>query len=267
MLYQRKSNPWIFSPQKRTLAPHLRLFCLPYAGGGASIYHPWSSDLAPAIEVCAIQLPGRENRFSELPYTNLTQLIETLAPILMPYLDIPFAFFGHSMGALISFELARYFQREAGIEPVYLFVSGHRAPHLARTHRPLHALPTADFIQELRQLNGTPEAVLQNDSLFELLLPVLRADFELCETYTYGAQNTLSCPILAIGGLQDSDISCDAIEGWREHTEGQFGRRFFPGDHFFLNQHRYYITRLIMHKVSQNTVCSQSCNQLRERVS
>ncbi|GLV53947.1 thioesterase [Dictyobacter sp. S3.2.2.5] len=255
---------WLFFPQKQQRESQVRLFCFPYAGGGASIYNSWAEELPAQIELCALQLPGRENRFAEPPFTNLNQLVETLLPVLKPYLDVPFAFFGHSMGALTAFELARAIRNAYGWEPEYLFVSGHSAPHVPRQRKTLHHLPTADFIQEVRKLNGTPEEVLQSEELLELFLPLLRADFELCETYAYQSQAKLSCPIVALGGLQDEDVPRDALEGWCEHTSAHFCRRFFYGDHFFLHRHRQYLTKFIAQKLlNLNTVACQTCGCLR----
>src|SRR5581483_9264935 len=189
------------------------------------------------IEVCPVQLPGRENRLLEAPFAHLSALVETLIAVLQPYLDMPYAFFGHSMGALISFELARALRRRGcTLSPAHLFVSGHRAPHIADPDPPSYALPTPEFIEELRGLDGTPEAVLQNDELLHLLLPLLRADFSLCETYRYYQEKPLRCPVTAFGGLQDKSVSREMIGSWREQTCGQFKVRFFAGDHFFLEK-------------------------------
>jgi medium-chain acyl-[acyl-carrier-protein] hydrolase len=256
-------QPHIFLSQAKRAQVRIRLFCFPYAGGGASMYNAWSEEMPPEIEVCAVQLPGRENRFAERPFSNLPALTNVLLSEIKPYLDMPFAFFGHSMGALISFELAHALQKEFNCHPQYLFVSGHRAPHLPGSRQQkIYNLPTAEFMQELRLLNGTPAEVLQSEELFELLLPALRADFELCETYSYQHQEQLSCPIFALNGLQDDDVSREMVEGWREHTTGAFSRRFFAGDHFFVRQYRSLITRLIAQHLSGNdTVCEhrQKC--------
>jgi len=162
-------------------------------------------------------------------------LIDTLAPALLPYLDMPYAFFGHSMGSLISFELARYL-RQIGhhLQPIHLFVAARRAPQLPDPDPPTYSLPEQEFIQELRRLQGTPEEVLQNIELLQVLLPLLRADFALCETYHYTEETPLQCAISALGGLQDTDISHDALTAWRKQTTGLFKSRFFAGDHFFL---------------------------------
>lgn len=227
-------NKWLQYWQRRPKA-RIRLFCLPYAGGGASIYRTWPEHLPPEIEVCPLQLPGREARIAEAPYSDLPTLIENLTTALSPFLDMPYAFFGHSMGALIAFELTRHL-RKIGHSPLpaQLFVSGRGAPQLPESHPPTSHLPVPEFIEELRRLKGTPEAVLQNAELLHLLLPLLRADFSVCETYLYTQEPALACPITAFGGIYDTDVTRSMVTAWKEQTSSTFKVRFFNGDHFFL---------------------------------
>lgn len=161
-------NPWVAGSRSNAEA-RLRLFCFPYAGGGASIYRDWTAALPPVVEVYPVQLPGRQSRLHELPFTRMSLLVPELVEGLQPYLDRPFAFWGHSMGALISFELARHLSHENRPGPLHLFVSGYRAPQLPRLEPPIHQLPEEAFIHELHRLNGTPDAVLQNRELMRLL--------------------------------------------------------------------------------------------------
>ncbi len=227
-------NEWLASKDLSTRA-HLRLFCFPYAGGGASIFRGWQASLPREVEVCPVQLPGRENRLGEPAYASLPALIDALLPALLPFLDRPYAFYGHSMGALISFELARALQKLSAYQgPAQLFLSGCRAPHLPDISRPTHELPEKEFIEELRRLSGTPEAVLENEELLHVLLPLLRADFTLCRTYKYLQGPLLTCPIIALGGLYDKDVSRESIAAWKKETSGPFTMRFFAGDHFYL---------------------------------
>jgi medium-chain acyl-[acyl-carrier-protein] hydrolase len=228
-------SPWLRYWQRKPSA-RIRLFCFPHAGGGASLFHTWSEGLSQEIEVCPLQLPGREERLSDRPFSTMSSLLEALTPLLLPYLDMPYAFFGHSMGAIISFELAHYFSRIHSLEPVHLFVSGRRAPQIPNPDPPTHNLPEPEFIEELRRLKGTPEEVLQNEELLHVLLPLLRADFTLCETYSSTHENPLTCPLSVFGGLQDPDVSREDIRAWREQTRGPFKMRFFRGDHFFLQK-------------------------------
>src|SRR2546421_56050 len=213
----------------------LRLFCFPYAGGSASIFHSWSDALPSQIEVCPVQLPGRERRLREPPFTRLAPLLQALTQALRPYMNMPFALFGHSMGALISFELARELRRQDNSGPVHLFVSGSRAPQKPDPDPPVHALPEEKFIEKLRRLNGTPEAVVQNPELMMLVLPILRADFALYETYVYLTEEPLNCPISAFGGLQDNRLGRDDLVAWRDQTRMSFSLDMFPGNHFFLH--------------------------------
>lgn len=228
-----QADPWIVRAQPRPDA-RLRVFCFPYAGGSASIYRTWSAQLAPDVEVCAIQLPGREARLRELPFVRLTAIVDRLAREILPYCDRPFVFFGHSMGALISFELARALRQQQHDEPKHLFVSGCRAPHVPDPDEPIHHLPSHAFVDELRRLNGTPEEVLRHAELLELLMPTLRADFAVVETYTYTPSPALECPITAFGGIDDERVSRDALAAWQQHTTGGFKMRMFTGDHFFI---------------------------------
>jgi medium-chain acyl-[acyl-carrier-protein] hydrolase len=174
----------------------------------------------------------------EPAFTELLPLIRTLAQVLDPILDIPFAIFGHSMGALISFELARQLRRQKSPQPVQLIVSGSQAPQLPRKGPNIHGLPEHQLIHNLKTLNGTPEIVLQNPELMELLLPVIRADFSICETYVYTIEDPLGCSISVFGGLQDSMTNYDDLIAWQSQTTGPFSLQLFPGGHFFLNTHQ-----------------------------
>lgn len=225
-------DPWIYR-LKTVPAGGVRLFCLPYAGGSAQIYYDWPKAL-PGVEVCPVQLPGRGRRLREAPFTQLLPLVDAIAAAIDPWLDKPYAFFGHSMGALLSLELARALRRR-GSRPLHLFASGHRAPQLPDRGRILHKLPEAEFMEELRVLKGTPEEVLNNAELMRLLLPSLRADFALCETYRHVQEEPLDCPITAFCGLQDEHFTRSEVEAWSVHTRGGFSLHALPGDHFFLH--------------------------------
>lgn len=228
------SNSWVTCPKPNPEAS-LRLFCFPYAGGSALSFRSWPTKLPPTIEVCPVEFPGRGMRLNEPPFAQLFPLVEVIAQSLLSYLDKPFAFFGHSMGGLTSFEVARLLHRTHACSPIHLFVSGRRAPQIPSSTPHVHTLPDADFIEELRRLNGTPEEVLANDELMQLLLPTLRADFAVLETYTYQPDSPLNCPITAFGGLQDPDVSCEMLEAWKKQTSAAFSLRLFLGDHFFID--------------------------------
>jgi medium-chain acyl-[acyl-carrier-protein] hydrolase len=202
---------------------------------GASIFRTWSDCLPADVEVCPVQFPGRETRFMETPFARLSPLVEALAQALDPLLDKPFAFFGHSFGALVGFELARQLRRRFGVQPARLFVSAGRAPQIPPRGRPIHALPEEEFMAELRRLNGTPGKVLENAELMQSMLPILRADFAVYETYVYATEPPLDCFISGFGGLQDQKVSRGDLEAWRDQTSVSFSLRMFPGNHFFLN--------------------------------
>jgi len=216
----------------------MRLFCLPYAGGGASIYKDWAAQLPSQVDVCTVQLPGRENRIMETAFTRMGPLVERLTAEMGPALDVPFAMFGHSMGAIICFETALRLQREGKGSPAGLLLSARRAPPFPPNNDAMYDLPDGEFRERLRHLNGTPEAVLENEELMDLMLPLLRADFELDDTYRPSAGDMLHCPVTAFGALSDSEVPRDQLESWRHVTRGAFRLRMFPGDHFFIHKHR-----------------------------
>lgn len=230
------------NPQAR-----LRLFCFPYAGGGAAVFHTWPRSLPSQVDVCPVQLPGREARLSEPPFTHITPLLQALASAVQPYLDMPFAFFGHSLGALISFELARWLRRQNQPGPLHLLVSGLRAPQAPNPEPPIYLLPDAEFIQKLRRLNGLPQAVLDDAELMQLMLPLLRADMTVYETYVYTAEAPLDCPISAFGGLQDRVATRDNMAAWRDQTSRAFTLRMLPGDHFFLHSAQALLLQALSH--------------------
>jgi len=228
------TTPW-FTSQRPNAGARLRLFCFPYAGGGAAIYRLWPQSLPSEVEACMAQLPGRGTRLREEPFTNLDALVAAIAEAIAPLLDKPFALFGHSMGAMISFELARRLREQGQPQPSHLFISGRRAPQLPNDDPISYNLPDAELGQELLRLNGTPKEVLEHPELMELMLPLLRADFSVVETYDYRPGVPLDCPLTVFGGLRDAEVSREQLEAWREQTTSEFALRMLPGDHFFLN--------------------------------
>ncbi len=225
---------WLVYPQKQ-VRPKLRLFCFAYAGGSAWIFRPWAKQLPDDIEVIAIELPGRGKRLVEPAIADLTTLIETLGPQLLPYLNIPFAFFGHSMGALVAFELSRWLRRTVQLIPAHLWVSAARAPQLPVAPPLMHTLPAEDFISRLQHYQGTPISVLNNAELMSLMLPALRADFTVLETYRYQPKAPLKCPITGLWGQQDNIVSQADVAAWQVHTP-EFELEAVTGDHFFMQQ-------------------------------
>lgn len=242
--------PWIVC-RKPNPAARLRLFCFPYAGGGASVFRTWANELPADIEVCAIQLPGRETRLREPPFTRMEPLVEQLANVLAPHLTRPFALFGYSLGALVSFELARLWRRRQAPVPVHLFVAARAAPQLLREESALHQLPDADLVAEVcRRYDGIPPAVRQEIELMKLLLPLLRADLAVMETYAYTIDEPFGCPLSAFGGLDDRAVTRDKLEAWRDQTRGTFTLRLLPGTHFFLNTARPLLLQVVSRSLS-----------------
>jgi surfactin synthase thioesterase subunit len=208
----------------------LRLFCFPYAGGGSSVFHGWAGRLPAGIAVCPVRLPGRETRLAERPFALMDDLLAALRSAINPFLDTPFAFFGHSLGAIVAFELAR----KLASFPACLFVSGARAPQLRRDHVPRPAPTDGELIEELRRLEGIPKELLQNREWLEVTLPALRADTALYRNYVYQDAPPLACPIRAYGGSDDARITRQDLEPWTEQTTHSFRLEMFPGGHFFL---------------------------------
>jgi len=250
------NNPWLVRhrPQPRA---DLSLICFPYAGGSSAIFRPWAEALGQRFDVCAVQLPGRGSRQLETPLTELSNIVEALAEALRPCWQKPFAFFGHSMGAMIAFELARRLRDEGAPRPRHLFVSGRRAPQWPSTKPPTHDLPEPEFIEHLRGLNGTPAELLANPELMQLMLPALRADFAVCQNYAYRPEPPLECPISVFGGLGDS-TDREMLEDWREQTRAAFSLHMFPGDHFFLHTSRHLLLSTIVARLSQSQSASSA---------
>src|SRR5215471_18204444 len=213
----------------------IRLFCLPYAGGGASVFREWPAELPSVIDVCPVRLPGREDRMGEPLHTSLSTLVDEVAAAVCRSLDQPFAVFGHSMGALVAFELTRELRRRGAPLPQWLFVAGCRAPH-RQTSSGLSGLPDQRFVEaiNLKYGGGIPDAILSAPELLELLLPVVRADISLVDSYSHRQESPLDCPIAGFGGISDPTVGHDDLLAWREHTAAQFECDMLPGGHFFV---------------------------------
>lgn len=226
----------VWFPYRRTQRDaRVRLFCFPHAGGSASVFREWQNLLPPSIEVCAVQLPGRERRLLEKPITRMDELASVLADILKPLTDLPCAFWGYSLGAAVAYETAWRLRASFGIHPAYLYVCARRAPQLRSTMEAIYLLPEPAFKQKLRELGGTPEEVLANAELLDLVLPILRADFELNDTYVAPLERgLLDCSIHALGGRLDTEVTQADLEAWRHVTQGTFALTMFSEGHFFL---------------------------------
>jgi medium-chain acyl-[acyl-carrier-protein] hydrolase len=244
------NGTWVFRLRRQT-PPRLRLFCLPYAGGSAAIYRGWPNALPSDIEVCAVRLPGREARLAEAPFRRAEDLVPTLASALEPLLDAPYALFGHSMGAIAAFELARELRRRNHPLPRRLLLSGARAPERPNPDPPIGDLPDQDFLAEVRRrYDGIPGAVLENPELVELLLPSLKADFILFETYSCREEPSLDCPISTFGGLDDPRVGEDDLRAWSRHSTRPIAVRMFPGGHFFLQEAEPAVQRAVSEELA-----------------
>lgn len=245
----RTVDPWLpfHVPKHRR---RVRLFCFHHAGGGASAYRRWANDLPDHVEVWPVQLPGRERRIAEPPFVRMSDLVTSVVGALRPYLDEPFAFFGHSMGSHVAFEVIRQIRRELRREPVHLFVAGHQAPQLRCKLGPVHAGPREGLLERIHLLAGTPEEVLLQKEMMDLMLPIIRADLELIETYEYAPAERFRCPISGLWAEQDIVADERDTAAWAEQTSGTFRRHAFQGDHFFVHSRREEVQRAILEDLS-----------------
>lgn len=214
----------------------MRLFCLPHAGAGASAYRDWPDRLAPDVEVVPMRLPGREDRHREPLARSAAELVVDLRPRLLAAADGPFALFGHSMGALVAYELTHALCA-AGRPPVHLIVSGQQAAHRRAPREDVHTLPDDELIERLTELAGTPREVLAYPEMLEYLLPIMRADFRLCETYEHVPRPPFDVPITVMAGDDDEISAGDGLTAWRELTTAATTVHPFSGGHFYLHDH------------------------------
>ncbi|TMC05161.1 MAG: thioesterase [Chloroflexi bacterium] len=231
--YGATTATWLGPPGPRP--EDVALYCLPYAGGGVGVYREWRGRI-PGVEVVPVHLPGRNGRIRERPYTSVDELVGDLATAMEPRLHRPFAVFGHSMGALLAFELTRQLRRRGLPRPRVLFASGAVAPQ--RRRRKEVASDPRELIMRIRDLGGPGLEALRNPELLRLVLPWLRADFQLVDGYVYQDQPPLDCPIHAFCGSRDPEVSGEDAEGWLAQTSAGGAVRVLPGDHFFLDESR-----------------------------
>lgn len=243
---QRKPITCFLQPRHKSPHAVVRLFCFPHAGGAPSAFFGWPEALSPEVEVVWVQQPGRGGRFSEEPYTSVQDTADEIAAGLTTYADAPLAFYGHSLGAVIAFEVARKLRLAGSRIPCHLFVGAARAPHLERIQPSLQNLSNEAFIDAVHaRYSGIPTAVSDEPELMQLFLPLLRADFTAYETYTCTEERPLSCPITAFTGSEDPIVKLDAVQQWSSHTNARFTTHVLPGDHFFLNTSRALLTKKI----------------------
>ncbi|MFD7033991.1 thioesterase II family protein [Streptomyces sp. NPDC059917] len=268
---QRES--WIRRFHPAPDAP-VRLLCLPHAGGTASYFFPFSQRLAAhgdaGADVLSVQYPGRQDRRLEPALEDVTALVDGIHDALAPWNDLPLVLFGHSMGAVLAFELARRLERE-GKPPLGLIVSGRRSPDILRTDH-VHTLGDHALVEEVRLLSGTDPGVLDDEEILRMVLPALRADFKAIETYRYRAEGTgpaLRCPLSVLTGTSDPRVTPEQAVAWRELTGGRFTFRAFPGGHFYLAHQQAEVTAAVVEDLAAfaSHAASAPATGARERVS
>lgn len=226
--------------------PLVRLVCVPYAGGSAAVYHQWAHSLPSAIEPWALRLPGHDSRMDEPLCTDLISVAREAAAALAGLLPGPYALFGHSLGALLAFEIAHSLRDVWGIDPVLLAVSARDAPQLSRQGGTMHRLPDEEYLETLdRRFGAIPPVIREDPQMRALYLPILRADTTMLETYRHQEGRLLDCPILAFGGADDPETSADALSAWSKQTTAGCSTTLFPGGHFFLQPERDRLLRLL----------------------
>lgn len=240
---------FIIKHEPRADATH-RLFCFPFGGGSAATYRPWNAHLPAYIECCAVELPGRlPTRTS--PLSDTLQVVDAIYPEMLEEFDRPFILFAHSFGSIIAYELSRRLQRDGKTMPQHLMVSSRRAPQVERLLTPTYELPDDEFIEAMQtQYDAIPEAVLNEPDLMSLLLPILRADITLNETYLASVEPKLSIPVTVYYGDQDKTSHVETLEQWREVTTGPFELKSFPSGHFFIDTFREAVVSDIVSKFS-----------------
>lgn len=211
------------------------LVCLPHAGGSASYFFRFSAELHPSIEVLAVQYPGRQDRRDEPCMESVDELARHVVRATEPYWrEGRLALFGHSLGASVAYEVARILEQEHGVRLDGLYVSGRQAP--SRTQdRVVHRLDDRNFLSAIQRLNGTDDAIFQNEELVRMVLPALRSDYKAAETYAYRPGPKLDCPVMALAGDSDPEAPLAEVAEWRRFTNGSFCLRAYPGGHFYLN--------------------------------
>lgn len=243
---------WYIEYKKNPQAA-IRLFCFHHSGGGASAFYPWIEHLSPHIEMIAIQLPGRENRFTEPMNNNLKDIVAKLSEGFRLYKDKPFFVFGHSLGALISFEFIKSIYRLYALYPCHIVVSATKAPHLPFRMKHLSQLDDKILKEELKAYNGIDKRILNNNELLDLFLPIIRSDFSIYEGYSFLESEPIPCDILALSGTQDQTVTHEEILGWSTYTSGKFERLSFPGEHFFIKDNQKSILEIINQIGSRHT--------------
>ena len=243
-----------FVRQAASSQPRVRLFCLPFAGGSAAVFAGWGERLKPDIEVWAAQPRARGMRFKEASLESVDAMAEEYFAALRPSLDMPFAFYGHSLGGLLAFELTRRLQAEGLALPEHLFIGASAPPHLGRIHEEIGHLPDAEFVNAIQdRYAGIPEAVLQEPELMEMFLPPLKADFLAYERYKFRKTAGVTCPVTIFAGAEDRVLAPHLLEEWERHAGGTFSMETVPGGHFFLAESAERVQRRIRKSLEEGS--------------
>jgi pyochelin biosynthesis protein PchC len=225
-------------------ASGLRLICFPHAGGAASYFFWLAQALAPHIEVLALQYPGRQDRRREKCVDNIPELVDRVGNALRGSIDGPFAFFGHSMGAVVAFEVTRRLQADSAGLPLRLFVSGRRAPSCRRTEA-IHKRGDVALIEEVRRLGGTDPRILGDEEVLAGMLSLIRTDYMAAETYVYDPGPPLECPLTVLAGDNDPHATPAEVSAWRDFSTAEVDVRVFAGGHFYLTEYKPQVAEII----------------------
>jgi len=233
----------------------LRLFCFPYAGSSAVVTYKYFSDVLPKyVEVCPVELPGRGSRMSEKLVDNMNDILLDILETIGQSIHEPYIFFGHSMGALISYELTNLFIKKSLPLPLKLYLSAHRAPFAEKDGPIMHKLNNQEFIKELISMKGVAQEILDHSELLNLVLPIIRNDYKLCETYSYKPHNKIDIPITVFGGKFDKDIEEEHLLQWSELTNSNFSSFLFDGDHFFILKRKEKVTGKLINLLNEDII-------------
>jgi medium-chain acyl-[acyl-carrier-protein] hydrolase len=237
-------SKWFLVTRPKPQATY-RLFCFPYAGGSASIYTSWGALLPDTVELVAIQPPGRANRLSEGLMTSVREMGAALAQQMPSWLDRPYLIYGHSLGAIVGFEMLHALASTGLPMPLRFFSAARRSPQTTPLQPPIHDYPLEEFKAELRKLNGTPEHILQNQELMQIFVPILRADLQAAHTYHRAPDVQLDCEVSLFSGARDDKVTPEEIRGWQAHFRKPADFRSFPGGHFFMEDDKQSVVNAI----------------------
>ncbi|GAA2425470.1 alpha/beta fold hydrolase [Streptomyces macrosporus] len=230
---RRTADAWL-KRYRPVRAPRLRLICFPHAGGSAGVFRRWTETLPPDVELVAVQYPGRQERFDEPCVDDMTSLADRITDVVTSVLDRPVALFGHSMGAAVAYEVTRRLEARHLARPAHLFVSGSVSPLEPRRRRDLHLRDDEGMLEGLTELGGMDDAVLADPDLLRLVLPCVRADLRLVETYRPVRLPPVATPVTAYAGAADAHVPREGAAAWSDLTSAEFNLRIFPGGHFYL---------------------------------